>query len=154
MDIYRQITLFLDDTEHGLNLEPVSLEQYFQNARRWLQYRAEYENYESEYAEWDGRGRPGPPPMDRPQPPSVPKAEIEEVLSSVFIRRRRKDIAELYGDTAAIDGKAVRFPEPVLDNVAYRLDMVYARAGSLEEIEALLAQHAGARYRVTKYIEG
>ena len=153
MDIYRQITLFLHDTEHGLNLEPVSLEQYFQNARRWLQYRAEYENYESEYAEWDRRGRRGPPPMNKPQPPAVPKAEIEEVLSSVFIRRRRKDIAELYGDTAAIDGKAVRFPEPVLDNVSYGLDKVYARAGSLEEIEALLRQHAGARYRVTKYIE-
>ena len=91
--------------------------------------------------------------MNKPQPPSVPKAEIEEVLSSVFIRRRRKDIAELYGDTAAIDGKAVRFPEPVLENVSYRLDRVYARAGSLEEIEALLAQHAGARYRVTKYIK-
>ena len=29
MDIYRQFTLFLDDTNHGLNLEPVSLEQYF-----------------------------------------------------------------------------------------------------------------------------
>ena len=51
--------------------------------------------------------------MNKPQPPTVPKAEIEEVLSSVFIRRRRKDIAELYGDTAAIDGKAVRVPGSV-----------------------------------------
>ena len=153
MDIYRQITLFLHDTEHGLNLEPVSLEQYFQNARRWLQYRAEYENYESEYAEWVRNGRVGPPPMNKPQPPAVPKAEIEEVLSSVFIRRRRKDIAELYGDTATINGKAVRFPDPLLDNVSYQLDKVYAKAGSLEEIETLLARHQGARYNVTKYIK-
>ena len=29
MDIYRQLRLFLDDTEHGLNIEPVSLEEYF-----------------------------------------------------------------------------------------------------------------------------
>ena len=33
MDIYRQLTLFLDDTEHGLNLEPVSLEEYFHNPK-------------------------------------------------------------------------------------------------------------------------
>ncbi len=153
MDIYRQITLFLDDTAHGLNIEPVSLEQYFQNARRWLEYRADHENYVREFVAWLLGGRIGAPPMNKPQPPSVPKAEIEEVLSSVFIRRRRKDITELYGDTAAIDGKAVRFPEPLLDNVPYQLDKVYAKAGSLEEIEALLAQHAGARYRVTEYIK-
>ena len=153
MDIYRQITLFLHDTEHGLNLEPVSLEQYFQNARRWLQYRADYENYEREFAEWIRNGQVGAPPMDKPEPPGVPKAEIEEVLSSVFIRRRRKDISELYGDTATIDGKAVRFPVPVLDNVSYQLDKVYARAGSLDEIVTLLVQHQGARYRVTEYIK-
>ena len=153
MDIYRQITLFLHETEHGLNLEPVSLEQYFQNARRWLQYRADYENYEREFAEWIRNGQVGAPPMDKPEPPGVPKAEIEEVLSSVFIRRRRKDISELYGDTATIDGKAVRFPVPVLDNVSYQLDKVYARAGSLDEIVTLLVQHQGARYRVTEYIK-
>ena len=39
MDIYRQLTLFLDDTEHGLSLEPVSLEEYFRNAQRWQQHR-------------------------------------------------------------------------------------------------------------------
>ena len=153
MDIYRQLTLFLHDTEHGLNLEPVSLEQYFQNARRWLQYRADYENYVREYTAWRLGGQIGPPPMNKPEPPGVPKAEIEEVLSSVFIRRRRKDISELYEDTATIDGKAVRFPIPVLDNVSYQLDKVYAKAGSLEEIEALLAQHQGARYNVIRYIK-
>ncbi|MYE41855.1 MAG: DEAD/DEAH box helicase [Chloroflexi bacterium] len=45
MDIYRQLTLFLDDTDHGLNLEPVSLEAYFQAAQRWMEYRVDYENY-------------------------------------------------------------------------------------------------------------
>ncbi len=153
MDIYRQITLFLHDTEHGLNLEPVSLEQYFQNARRWLQYRADYENYVREFARWIRNGKVGPPPMNKPQRPTVPKAEIEEVLSSVFIRRRRKDITELYGDTAAINGKAVRFPEPLLVNVPYQLDKVYAKAGSLDEIVTLLVRHQGARYRVTDYIK-
>ena len=33
MDIYRQLRLFLDDTDHGLNIEPVSLEEYFRNAQ-------------------------------------------------------------------------------------------------------------------------
>ena len=38
MDIYRQLTLFMDDTEHGLNVEPVSLNEYFRNAQKvgWL----------------------------------------------------------------------------------------------------------------------
>ncbi len=35
-DIYRQLRLFLDDTDHGLNIEPVSLEAYFRNAQEWL----------------------------------------------------------------------------------------------------------------------
>ena len=34
MDIYRQLRLFLDDTEHGLNIEPVSLEEYFRETPR------------------------------------------------------------------------------------------------------------------------
>ena len=61
MDIYRQLRLFLDDTEHGLNLEPVSLEEYFRNAQRWLEHRAEYENYENRVRRVAGRrveGRP------------------------------------------------------------------------------------------------
>ncbi len=152
MDIYRQLTLFLDDTEHGLNIEPVSLEAYFHNAQRWLQYRAEFENYRAEFNTWQqGRSNTAPPPP--PGKPAVPKAEIEQVLSPVFIRRRRKDIRDLYGDTAMVGGRPVRFPDPALENVAYRLDKVYARAGSLGEIEAMLEKHKGARYRVTKYIK-
>ena len=37
MDIYRQLTPFLDDTDHGLNLEPVSLKEYFGAAQRWME---------------------------------------------------------------------------------------------------------------------
>ena len=152
MDIYHQLSLFLHDTEHGLNLEPVSLEEYFRNAQRWLEYRTLYENYRAEFEAWQGSGSKGAPPLP-PEKPSVPKADIEQVLSPVFIRRRRKDIRDLYGDTAEVDGKPVRFPDPVLDNVPYELDKVYAKAGSLNELEALLGQHQGARYRATEYIK-
>ena len=152
MDIYRQLRLFLDDTEHGLSIEPVSLEEYFRNAQEWLEYRAGDENYRAEYAAWQGNGSRGAPPVP-PNKPGVPKAEIHEVLSSVFIRRRRKDIRDLYGDTAMVDGKPVRFPDPTLDNVEYRLDKVYAKAGSLEDLERLLRRHKAARYRATEYLK-
>ena len=152
MDIYRQLRLFLHDTEHGLNIEPVSLESYFHNAQLWLAYRAEYENYEAEYSAWQASGSAGAPPLP-PGKLSVPKAEIDQALMPVFIRRRRKDIRDLYGDTALVDGKPVRFPEPVLDNVEYRLDKVYAKAGSLDELQALLGQHKAARYHATEYIK-
>ena len=152
MDIYRQLRLFLDDTEHGLNVEPVSLEEYFRNAQKWLEYRAEYENYEAEFSAWQASGSRGAPPLP-PSKPGVPLAEINQVLSSVFIRRRRKDIRDLYGDTAVVDGKPVRFPDPVLDNVEYRLDKVYAKAGTLEELEKLLRKHKAARYRATEYLK-
>ncbi len=152
MDIYRQLRLFLHDTEHGLNIEPVSLESYFHNAQLWLAYRAEYENYEAEYSAWQASGSAGAPPLP-PSKPSVPKAEIDQALMPVFIRRRRKDIRDLYGDTALVDGKPVRFPEPVLDNVEYRLDKVYAKAGPLDELQALLREHKAARYHATEYIK-
>ena len=152
MDIYRQLRLFLHDTEHGLNIEPVSLESYFHNAQLWLAYRAEYENYEAEFSAWQASGSAGAPPLP-PDKSKVPKAEIDQVLLPVFIRRRRKDIRDLYGDTALVDGKPVRFPDPVLDNVEYRLDKVYAKAGPLNELEALLREHKAARYRATEYIK-
>ena len=151
MDIYRQLRLFLHDTEHGLNVEPVSLDAYFHNAQEWLAYRALYENYEAEFGAWQASGSVGAPPLP-PDKPKVPKAEIDQVLLPVFIRRRRKDIRDLYGDTALVGGKPVRFPDPVLDNVEYRLDKVYAKAGPLSEMEALLRTHKAARYRATEYI--
>ena len=152
MDIYRQLRLFLHDTEHGLNIEPLSLEAYFHNAQLWLAYRAEYENYKAAFSSWQTAGSIGAPPLP-PDKPSVPQAEVDQVLRPVFIRRRRKDIRDQYGDTALVDGKPVRFPDPVLDNVEYRLDKVYAKAGSLDELEALLSRHKAARYRATEYIK-
>ena len=152
MDIYRQLTLFMDDTEHGLNVEPVSLNEYFRNAQKWLAYRAEYENYTSEYDAWWANFSKGAPPLP-PGKPEVPRAEIQQVLSPVFIRRRRKDIRDLYGDSAEVNGKPVHFPEPKLDNVAYRLDKVYAKAGSLEELERDLGRHSGVRYLASKYLK-
>ena len=96
-----------------------------------LAYRAEYENYEGRIQRsWGASGAVGSTSVCRPEKPKVPKAEIDQVLLPVFIRRRRKDIRDLYGDTALVDGKPVRFPDPVLDNVEYRLDKVYAKAGT------------------------
>ena len=153
MDIYRQLRLFLDNTDHGLNIEPVNLEDYFRNARAWLEYRVDDENYRADFEEWKRNRQQGSPPVPGKSKPTVPYAQIEEVLSSVFIRRRRKDIKELYGDTAEVGGKPVHFPDPVLDNVDYRLDKVYAKAGSLKELENELERHHGYRYRVTDYIK-
>ena len=153
MDIYRQLRLFLDETNHGLNIEPINLEEYFRNARRWHAYRAEYENYQAEYEVWLQDGARGVPPMDKPSPPGVPHADVQQVLAPVFIRRRRRDIRELYGDTATVNGQPVRFPEPVLSNLNYRLDKVYAKAGSLEELQARLEAHQAARYRATEYLK-
>ena len=152
MDIYRQLRLFLDDTNHGLGIEPLNLEEYFRNARRWLEYRADDENYRAEYAAWQANGSSGPPPMNQPTPPDVPHADIQQVLAPVFIRRRRRDIRELYGDTATVNDQPVRFPDPELDNVAYRLDKVYAKAGTLAELQALLKAHKAARYRAVEHL--
>ena len=152
MDIYRQLRLFLEETDHGLNIEPLNLEEYFRNARRWLAYRAEDENYRAEYAAWQAAGSSGPPPMSKPTPPDVPRADIQEVLGPLFIRRRRRDIREIYGDTATVGGKPVRFPDPLLDNVDYRLDRVYAKAGALAELQALLKAHKAARYRAVDHL--
>ena len=152
MDIYRQLTLFLDDTDHGLSIEPLNLEEYFRNARRWLAYRAEDENYRAEYAAWQANGSRGTPPMNKPTPPDVPHADIQQVLAPVFIRRRRRDIRELYGDTATVNDQPVRFPDPELDNVAYRLDKVYAKAGALADLQVLLDAHKAARYRAVEHL--
>ena len=127
------------------------MEDYFRNAIRWHEYRAEDENYKADFSEWSAGGRRGAPPI-KPDPPNVPRADVEQVLTPVFIRRRRRDIRELYAD-AAIEGEPVSFPEPRLDNVEYRLDKVYAKAGSFEELEALLKLHEARRYRVTDYIK-
>ena len=151
MDIYRQLTLFLDDTDHGLNLEPVSLEEYFSAAQRWTEYRLDYDNYFADYQTWQRSRSRGAPPLP-PSKPTVPRAEIEQAMSPVFIRRRRKDIRELYGDTALVNGQPVRFPEPGLDNVEYRLDKVYAKASSYDDLMEEIRKHKATRYRATEYL--
>jgi hypothetical protein len=151
MDIYRQLSLFLDDTEHGLPLEPLNLEAYFSNVQKWTEYRVAHENYLAEFKAWQ-RDRAVPTPPVKPPEPTVPLADIEQVLGPVFIRRRRHDIQEQYGGTATVNGEPVRFPEPALENVEYRLDRVYARAGALEEITNALEEHKAWRYQASAYL--
>ena len=74
------------------------------------------------------------------------------MLAPVFIRRRRKDLRELYGDTATVNDKVVSFPDPVLDNIEYRLDRVYAKAGQFDELRDLMKAHKATRYRAVDYL--
>lgn len=151
LDIHRQLRLFLDEVDHGLNIEPVRLYDYFRAVEAWHEYRADFENWEEDHRTWQGT-RPSQEAPVAPPEPKVPKARIETVLTPVLIRRRRKDIADLYGDTAVVGGKPVHFPEPLLDNLEYRLDRVYAKAGSYDELERLLQKHEAHRYRATDYL--
>ena len=150
-DIYRQLRLFLDETQHGLTIEPVSLEDYFRSAELWHGYRMEQEDYRARRSQWRRGGRQGPEP-EPPSTPRTPRASVEEVLTPVFIRRRRRDLRELYGDTATINGQPVRFPNPMLDNLEYKLDRVYAKSGPFDQLQNLLRQHLASRYRATDYL--
>ena len=158
-DIYYQLRLFLDDLDHGLNLEPLSLEAYFGAVQQWYGYNVEVENWKLDYTRWQlesqkvraGKRQPPPPAPSQPQ---VPYATIEQVLNPVFLRRRRKDIRELYGDDLQVGGKPVRFPELKLENLTYRLDKVYAKAGAFEHIQGQLRDHRGARYLAVEYLKG
>ena len=150
-DIYRQLRLFLDETDHGLNIEPIRLEDYFRSAERWHQYRMEQEDYQINHVRWQVGGRGGEEPKS-PSIPTTPNASIEEVLTPVFIRRRRRDIREIYGDSATVNGEPVQFPNPVLANLEYRLDLVYAKAGPFDELQKLLKDYGATRYRATDYL--
>lgn len=152
-DIYRQLRLFLDEVDHGLNLEPLALEEYFAAVQAWHQYRIEFENWQTAYELWQVTGKKKEEPPARPIEPKYPKAEIEQVLTPVFIRRRRRDIKELYGDKAEVNGKPVQFPIPKLENIPYLLNRVYAKTGPLDDLLRKLGQHKAARYRVTEYIK-
>ncbi len=125
-DIYRQVRLFLDEIDHGLPLEPQRLEDYFASAARWQEYRKKVDAYPEALAKHSKNGGGGVPPT-RPQRPETSPADIAQVLTPIFIRRRRKDIVDLYGDTATINGEPVVFPTPKLSNLEYRLDRVYVR---------------------------
>ena len=151
-DIYRQLRFFLDETEHGLNIEPLGLEDYFRSAERWYQYRIEYDNYRTAVRQWRRDGEQDSRPSTPAKPPT-PLATMEQVLTPVFIRRRRKDLRELYGDSATVNGQPVRFPTPSLDNLEYRLDRVYAKAGPFEKLQSLLKKFKASRYRATDYIK-
>ena len=150
-DIYRQLRFFLDETQHGLNIEPIRLEDYFRSAELWHGYRMEQEDYRAQRSQWRRGGMQGPEPQ-RPTPPLSPQASVENVLTPVFIRRRRRDLRELYGDTATVNDQPVRFPNPVLGNLEYKLDRVYAKAGPFDELQNLLRNHRASRYRATDYL--
>jgi hypothetical protein len=157
-DIYHQLRLFLDDLDHGLPLEPQSLEQYFAAIQAWYQWEVEATNWQQDHLRWQaeyaGRrpGRAVPPPPAAPVQPGVPFAQIQEVLGPVFLRRRRKDIRELYGDDVEVGGRRVQFPDPVLENLTYRLDKVYDQAAPLDDIVRRLDRHKGARYLASEYL--
>ena len=55
-DIYRQLSLFLHETEHGLNIEPLALSEYFNCAEAWRKHQAELENHAADYRDWQSRG--------------------------------------------------------------------------------------------------
>ena len=151
-DIYRQVRLFLDETDHGLPLEPLGLEDYFASVVRWQEYRSDVDAYSAALAEHLKNGGDGASPIP-PQRPDTPPADIAQVLTPIFIRRRRRDIAEIYGDTAAINGEPVSFPTPKLSNLEYALDRVYAKAGDFTELLTTLGRHQAVRYNPTEYLK-
>ena len=151
-DIYRQISLFMDETDHGLPIEPLALEDYFTSAVHWREYRKAVDLYGSELTEYLKNGRQGTKP-EEPAQPNTPPADVADVLTPIFIRRRRKDITEIYGDTATIHGDPITFPEPKLANLNYRLDRVYAKAGNFTDLLSTMGQHQGARYNPTRYLK-
>ena len=149
-DIYRQLRLFLDETQHGLNIEPVSLEDYFRSAELWHGYRMEQRII--------GRGAlSGGEVAGKALSLSLPPrhahpCECGRGADAGFHTRRRRDLRELYGDTATVNGQPVRFPNPMLDNLEYKLDRVYAKSGPFDELQNLLRQHLASRYRATDYL--
>ena len=151
-DIYRQIRLFMHETDHGLPIEPLALEDYFSSIQHWREYRKAVETYTVELQEYPKNGSEGSRPVE-PARPSTPPADIAEVLTPIFLRRRRKDIREIYGDTATINDELISFPEPRLDNLSYRLDHVYAKAGDFKDLLATMGRHQGHRYNPTEYLE-
>ena len=151
-DIYRQVRLFLDETDHGLPLEPLGLEDYFASVVRWQEYRKDVDQYSAALAEHLKSGGDGASPT-QPQRPDTPPADMAQVLTPIFIRRRRKDIAEIYGDTATISGELVSFPTPSLSNLEYRLDQVYAKAGDFTELLGVMRRHQAVRYNPTEYLK-
>ena len=151
-DIYRQISLFMEETGHGLPIEPLALEDYFASAARWQEYRKAVDGYAVLLAEYLKNGSEGEKPSE-PTQPNTPPADVSEVLTPIFIRRRRKDIREIYGDTATIREEPIAFPEPRLENLNYRLDHVYTKAGNFTDLLTTMGRHRGVRYNPTEYLK-
>ena len=151
-DIYRQVRLFLDETDHGLPLEPQGLEDYFRSVVEWQEYGKDVDAYTVALAEHLKSGEQGPQPT-QPEPPKTPPASIAQVLTPIFIRRRRRDIVDIYGDTATINGEPVAFPTPKLSNLEYRMDRVYAKAGNFAELLKTVRKHQAVRYNPTEYLK-
>ena len=151
-DIYRQVRLFLDETDHGLPLEPQGLEDFFRSVVDWQEYGKDVDAYTVALAEHLKSGDQGPQPT-QPEPPKTPPASIAQVLTPIFIRRRRRDIVDIYGDTATINGEPVAFPTPKLSNLEYRMDRVYAKAGNFAELLKTVRKHQAVRYNPTEYLK-
>ena len=67
--------------------------------------------------------------------------------------RQREYIREIYGDTATIREEPIAFPEPKLENLNYRLDHVYAKAGNFTDLLTTMGKHRGVRYNPTEYLK-
>ena len=86
-----------------------------------------------------------------PDPANAEPQRIAGVLQHVLIRRRRRDIQENYPNST-LDGRPIEFPDPRLENLDYKLDHAYRKAGGIEKITGLLKQYQAARYRPGKYL--
>ena len=151
-DIYRQVRLFLHETNHKLPLEPKGLQDYFNSVVDWREYNKEVDLYLADLEKDLKSGGDGSS-LTRPKQPETPPANMADVLTPIFIRRRRRDIAEIYGDTATINGNPVVFPTPKLSNLEYRLDRVYSKAGNFAELLEALRGHQAVRYNPTEYLK-
>ena len=107
-DIYRQISLFMDETDHGLPIEPLALEDYFTSATRWQEYQKAVDSYAAELAEYLKNGSTGREPQ-KPAQPTTPKADVADVLTPIFIRSS-------YEEGARTSGKSMAIPLPSMRN--------------------------------------
>ena len=120
----------------------------------WQEYRKEVRRpHAVAYGEHLKSGERRQHLQPRPQRPDTPPAKIADVLTPIFIRRRRRDIVEIYGDTATINGEPVAFPTPRLSNLEYRLDHAYAKAGNFADLLATMGRHQAVRYNPTQYLK-
>lgn len=150
-DVLHQLRLFLDNVNHGLDIHPVALDAYFSAAKSWREYARDFQAYLDERNKGGTAGISGSGSIP-PDEPDLPRASVEEALAHVFIRRRRRDITEMYRD-ARINDEKITFPEPVLENLNYEFDKVYGASGDFETIQESLKSFRGARYQPLRYLK-